>query len=152
MADFLYFRLGDESDGDVKYGYNPDESAVYSYATVKMTSSSGDSSYLDLYEGGATESSSVAMMSGSTEPAYAKLPDNYGQYDAFLFELWNSSPALVAWQSYTLAEALKGGHIVDATGQGTALQVAKVVPEPTGGLLMLLGMAVLALRRKARTI
>lgn len=146
MADYLYFLVGDDSGNSPTYNDDP---VVYSYATVKMTGAGDSSGYLELYAGGATESSGIAMMSGSTAPAYAKLPDNYkNAYSTFLVELWNGDANRVAWQSYNLAGV--GGNIVGSNAQGSQLNVTTVIPEPTGGMLMLLGMAVLAMRRKAR--
>ena len=73
MAEYLYFLVGDDSGNSPTYN---DDSVVYTYATVKMTGTD-DSDYLQLYAGGATDSSGVAMLAGSTDPAYAKLPDGY---------------------------------------------------------------------------
>ena len=149
MADYLYFFVGDDSGNAPKYNNEP---VGYTYATVKMVDNieGSESSYLSLYEGGATTSSGVAMMAGSTDPAYAKLPDN-PSYNTFLVELWNND-GRVAWQSYSLDDVRLGGHIVSSSAQGTPLNVTTVVPEPTGGVLMLLGRAVLTIRRKTRMI
>jgi len=149
MAEYLYFLVGDESGAAPTYN---DAQVAYSYATVKMTGADSESSYLSLYEGGATEPSGVAMMAGSTDPAYAMLPNDYANYSTFLFELWDATNGRVAWQRYSLASASSDGHIVGGTGQGTALNVTTVVPEPAGGVLVLLGMAVLAMRRKTMII
>lgn len=148
MADYLYFLVGDDSGNSPTYNDDP---VVYSYATVKMTGAGDSSGYLELYAGGATESSGIAMMSGSTAPAYAKLPDNYkNAYSTFLVELWNGDANRVAWQSYGYDDVL--GNIVGSNAQGKVLYVSEVVPEPTSGMLMLLGMAVLAMRRKTKMI
>lgn len=155
MAEHLYFLVGDNEGHAPTYN---NESVIYDYATVKMTSSDGssESSYLRLYEGGATEPSGITMEAGTTAPAYAELPFNYSTfYNTFLFELWTSgddSANRVAWQRFSLEEVQSGGHIVDGTGQGTALNVTTVVPEPTGGMLMLFGMVVLAMRRKTMMV
>lgn len=149
MAEHLYFLVGDESGDPPTYNDAPVD---YSYATVKMTGADSESSYLSLYAGGATEPSGVAMMAGSTDPAYAMLPNDYANYSTFLFELWDATNDRVAWQRYSIESARSGGHIVDGTGQGTALNVTTVVPEPTGGMLMLFGMVVLAMRRKTMIV
>ena len=111
-----------------------------------------NSGYLSVYESGQTTSSGITVMSGSQEPFYVELPENYETtYNTFLFELWSSGETETireAWQRYSLADAVdnivKGGS---ASG-GSPLAVTSVIPEPTGGVLMLLGMAVLAVRRK----
>lgn len=152
-AEYLYCAIGNGSTAPTYY-YNG-QRAVYDYATVVMVSPDGASrsNYLEFYEGGATTPSSIAMTSDTTEPAYAKLPENYKTtYNTFLFELWTSGAELVAWQRFSLNEVQSGGHIVDGTGQGTALNVTTVVPEPTGGMLMLFGMVVLAMRRKTMMV
>lgn len=155
-AEYLYCAIGNGSTAPTYY-YNG-QPANYDYATVVMVSPDGASSsdYLEFYEGGATTPSGTAMMSETTEPAYAKLPENYKTtYNTFLFELWTSGAEvgeLVAWQRFSLEEVQSGGHIVDGTGQGTALNVTTVVPEPTGGMLMLFGMVVLAMRRKTMMV
>lgn len=149
IAEYLYCLVGDESGAAPTYNDAPVD---YSYATVKMTGADSESSYLSLYQGGATEPSGVAMMKGSTDPAYAMLPNDYANYSTFLFELWDATNGRVAWQRFSLNEVQSGGHIVDGTGQGTALNVTTVVPEPTGGMLMLFGMAVLAMRRKTMMV
>lgn len=155
-AEYLYCAIGNGSTAPTYY-YNG-QSAIYDYATVVMVSPDGasKSDYLEFYEGGATTSSGIAMTSDTTEPAYAKLPENYETtYNTFLFELWTSGAEvgeLVAWQRFSLNEVQSGGHIVGGTGQGTALNVTTVVPEPTGGMLMLFGMVVLAMRRKTMMV
>ena len=155
-AEYLYCAIGNGSTAPTYY-YNG-QFADYDYATVVMVSpdAASRSDYLEFYEVGATTSSGIAMTSDTTEPAYAKLPENYETtYNTFLFELWTSGAdvgELVAWQSFSLSEVQRGGHIVGGTGQGTALNVTTVVPEPTGGMLMLFGMVVLAMRRKTMMV
>lgn len=153
-ADYLYCLVGDSGGNAPKYSYDPTQSVSYDFATVVMIKDDGSSKsgYLPLYAGGATESSGGSMWAGSTEPLYAKLPENYEKtYNTFLFELWTpgqGTSELVAWQRFSLDEVKKGGHVVDGSAQGTTLYVTSVIPEPTGGVLMLLGMAVLAIRHK----
>ena len=151
-ADYLYCAIGDGAN-EPAYSYNPSEFVGYDYATIVMVSANGKSSgYLSVYESGKTTSSGITVMSGSHEPFYVELPENYETtYNTFLFELWSSGETETireAWQRYSLADAVdnivKGGS---ASG-GSPLTVTSVIPEPTGGVLMLLGMAVLAVRRK----
>ena len=152
-ADYLYCAIGDGVN-EPTFSYNSSEHVSYDYATIVMLSADGlnNSGYLSVYESGKTSSSGITVMSGSREPFYVELPANYDTtYNTFLFELWTSGETETirkAWQRYSLADAVdnivKGGS---ASG-GSPLAVASVIPEPTGGVLMLLGMAVLAIRRK----
>ena len=152
-ADFLYCFIGN-GDGTASSVWVPSGEVAYDYATIVMVSADGSSrsDYLKVYGSGETSSSSITVASDSYEAFYAELPDNYEEaYNTFLFELWTSSQTGAikeAWQRYSLADAVdnivKGGS---ASG-GSPLAVTSVIPEPTGGVLMLLGMAVLAIRRK----
>lgn len=122
----------------------------YGYVMVAL-SEDGESTtggYLNLYGGGGT-AQGTALASGSTEPVYAALGNS--PTDAILFEMWLESPQgsweRVAYHSANLSELR--AHIGSSTNpSATPYVVRSVVPEPTGGLLALVGMAVLALRRK----
>ena len=68
---------------------------------------------------------------------------------SFLFELYSDTREVVAWQTVTLSYLMEQNNI------GTKLDPAlvpyvltSVIPEPTGGMLVLLGTAMLALRRR----
>lgn len=148
-ADLLYFQLGGSSH-EVTYSYNG-ETVNYDFATVAMVYANGEkaNNYMLLYSGGQTTSDNIFIASESTSPIYAGLPADYndGTYKGVLFELWASGDALVGYQNFSLDEM--GGHIVGGTNQsGSPLAVTSVVPEPTSGMLVVLGMAGLALRRK----
>ena len=148
-ADLLYWTVTD-AVGDANSGKEGDPIS-FSYATVKaggadsdplhIYDQSGDTGYWQLY---------AADASGrSTGAAYA------GQFDSdttasMLVELWDDSDNRVGWQTYSLSSILDNiwrGSVPSATG-ATPMVVQGVVPEPTSGLLLLLGMAGLALRRR----
>ncbi len=144
---YLYWMVSDAS-------YN--NSAIeFAYATIKAE---GGDSYLNLYAPGATASSISALastaypgMSASTDGgAFAQITEYNNSATTFLVELWNSDGAVVGWQSYSY-DAWKN-YVASPTGAGSVspLTVSQVVPEPTSGLLMLFGLAGLALRRKRR--
>ena len=126
----------------------------YSYAMVAFTDNGKDpTDYLDLYAGGDTELVKVdAVSSGSTAPLYVDLSSS--TTGNILFEMWLESPEgsfeRVAYASASLNEL--DPYIVNgmAPGGASPFVVSQVhaVPEPTSGLLVLLGAAVLALRRK----
>ena len=68
---------------------------------------------------------------------------------SFIVELWDDNDDRVGWMRYS-ASSLKDYFYQNAGAHGTGspFMVSQVVPEPTSGLLMLLGMAGLALRRR----
>ena len=136
-------------------GANYNNSVIdFAYATIKAEDGG---SYLNLYEpGGATSdinalASTGGGMSSSTDGgAFAKITEYNNSATTFLVELWNADDTVVGWQSYSY-DAWKN-FVYTSTGAGSAspLTVTAVVPEPTSGLLMLFGLAGLALRRKRR--
>ena len=153
LADYLYCIVGN-GEGKATYSYNG-ESFDYSFVTIVMLPSTGEdrSDYLDFYAGGAATSIGSAMSSNSKEPLYAELPNDYEdqQYNTFLFELWTQNGSeftKTAWQRYSLAQVADNIVRSGSPSGGSPLAVTSVIPEPTGGVLMLLGMAVLAVRRK----
>jgi len=145
----LYFLIDDPTFAD---GTKP----TYDYVMVALSDGgtppnpSGD--YLTLYGGGGTAQGSV-LDAGSTAPVYVGL-GKYSPTDSILFELWFDSPEgsweRVAYSSASLANL--SSYLVNSMGQGGAVpyvvSTVHAVPEPTSGLLVLLGAAVLALRRK----
>lgn len=158
---FLYWMVdvGDSTD----YAFN--------YATIKAQDESGNSAYLLLYgqdsanEIGQRLYASNYGENGSYDPgtttgggAFAGLGDYYGAGSKFLFELWTDggaegSPNRVGWTGWI--DYSKLADSIFAAGKMTGSSPFTVgptllVPEPTGGLLTLLGLAVLALRRKQK--
>lgn len=147
----LYFQISDSPQFD-----NSDDTCSYDFAMVSFTEDgttpSGD--YRNLYVGGATEPSGTAIASGS-EAAYASLGSNPSAESQILFELWSASgDSFERVGYYTAMYSDLIGNIMESGGvsQATPLMITQVhaqaVPEPTSGLLVLLGAAVLALRRK----
>ena len=127
----------------------------YSFAMVALSENGKDPTddgYLTLYGGGGT-AQGQAVSSDSTEPLYVGL-DDYSPTDNILFEMWLESPEgsfeRVAYFSKSLSEL--SSYLVSSTAQGGVLpfvvSTVHPVPEPTSGLLVLLGAAMLTLRRK----
>lgn len=145
FADYLYCFVDEPEYNGTKVQYD--------YATVAVAGVGGanPSDSLEFYAGGATTSSGDAMSRTSTEALYAELPLDYSSYSTFLFELWSmESDKRVAWNVFSISAADAHGNIVKgySTSGGTPLTVTEVIPEPTGGVLVLLGLAALAVRRK----
>ena len=152
-ADLIYWQI-QTATGNQHAGANANQPISFAYATI----SAGDSqSYTKLYmyddDGAQTDSSlhvSLETDSTSTEAIYSGTFDD--SVTSFLVELWDNGNNRVGWQSYSasaLANNIWKSDTPAASG-GTPLTVTGVVPEPTSGLLLLLGMAGLALRRKRR--
>jgi len=142
----LYFRLDNPLSVE---GGGTLSASDYSFAMVSLSDNPTD--YLTLYGGGGT-AQGQAVTSGSTEPLYVGLGDS--PTGNILFEMWLESPEgsfeRVAYSSASLANL--SSYLVNSMGQGGAVpyvvSTVHAVPEPTSGLLVLLGAAVLALRRK----
>ena len=147
----LYFLISDPvtfNDG------TPLSADDYSFAMVALSNDgknpSGDYDYLTL-SGGGGSAQGQAMLAGD-EPVYAFLGSSLT--DSILFELWLESPEgsfeRVAYHSANVSELRSQMHIVSYSdiSRATPYAVSSVVPEPSSGLLMLLGLAGLALRRK----
>lgn len=147
----LYFQISDSPQFD-----NSDDMCSYDFAMVSFTTDGTNPSggYLDLYADGETVSQGQALASGS-EAAYASLGSNPSAESQILFELWSASgDSFERVGYYTAMYSDLIGNIMESGGvsQATPLMITQVhaqaVPEPTSGLLVLLGAAVLALRRK----
>ena len=149
-ADFQYlYWMVDISD---QAASNPEY--AFSYATV-----SADGNVLTLYnndqtsagtmfgvDGDNTPGYTAGLVSAGGDPIYAGDVSSY-LGSTFLFELFNDDGLKVAWKSVS-ASALSdfiGGTMSTIS---SPYVVSNVIPEPTSGLLLLLGMAGLALKRK----
>lgn len=84
---------------------------------------------------------------------WAELPSAYGSESGFLIELYNSDGSPVGYTDSVFAWALDGAKAIGKSGEplpSTPFSgwTVHAVPEPTSGLLTLLGIAALALRRR----
>ena len=158
---FLYWEVDvtPEESGEANY--------AFSYATIKATGTdTTTSSALSLYGPGSSTPSGTKLAS-SAYPAktstttdggvFAGL-DNYasGAISSFLVELWleggtEDTATRVAWGNIAY-DTVKSHIYTDLSMSGNpspyTVTASQVVPEPTSGLLALVGMAALALRRK----
>ena len=150
---FLYWMVdvGDSTD----YAFN--------YATIKAKDASGnESDYLWLYGQESADTSGQRLYAsngaGTTTGggAFAGL-ENYGSGSQFLFELWKDgatdSPNCVGWTGWLTYDRIANNIFSAGDMSGSSpftVGSTMLVPEPTGGLLTLLGLAVLALRRKQK--
>lgn len=148
----LYFQIDSSNLTFVENG----SACSYDFAMVSFTTDGTNPSgeYRNLYVGGATEPSGTAIASGS-EAAYASLGSNPSAESQILFELWSASgDSFERVGYYTALYSDLTGNIMESGGVSPAMPLmiaqvhAEAVPEPTSGLLTVLGVAFLALRRK----
>ena len=152
-ADLLYWTVS-----DAKFDANSGKegtSALFAYATIsaddggtylRAYDQNGQTDYWKLY---ATGYASSKELNDSTGAAY------YGAFDSdavtrLKVELWDASGVKVGWQTYgvsSLIDSIWKGDTPSASG-ATAFQATSFVPEPTSGILLALGGALLALRRR----
>ncbi len=145
-ADIMYFQIQDAAFSE-QSGKSGD--ATFSYATVRTDGSENE--YLHVYdESGATEYWKIYAQ----EDQLSTTPTNVGEFDSdsvsyFMVELWDDSENRVGWQRYGVSSLLSFIWRDGMPGGGaTALTVQQIIPEPTSGLLLLVGGALLALRRR----
>ena len=148
-ADLLYWQVSDAVGNELsgKQG-SPIE---FAYATV---STDGGNTHLNVYnyeQGNTGSSRAYAMADDSTSTDAAYVGTFQSEFvTAFLVELWDSGNNRVGWQSYSASAVANSIWKSDspAASGGTPLTVTGVIPEPTSGLMLLLGAACLALRRR----
>ena len=132
-------------------GANYNGSAInFSYVTI---SADDGENYLSLYSPGTATSETSYLLSNGANSSYGAPAGIYAGFDgsvsSFLVELWSDSDVRVGWQSY--GSGALADYIFNSTTGGTSttpFAVSSVVPEPTSGLMMLLGIAALALKRR----
>ena len=126
------------------------EPTTFDYAKVSVD---GGSTYLNWYQYDSLSGYSVsqgdkmyASAGGGTEAAYWGVFD-YSPGTTFLFELYNDDNSVAGFMNvdWVNTSAIASGF---STAGVSPFALTSVVPEPTSGLLMLIGMAGLALKRK----
>lgn len=121
--------------------------ANFDYTKSSITADAGTLSYNKTTAGAAPELSTVGLSGSTKYSAYAVIFDTETITDASHYYVTAASAA-----STTYADGASTTKIytLNASSSATAANWKSVgpVPEPTSGLLMLLGMAGLALRRK----
>lgn len=155
-ADYIYAMIQ-----NAHYGYNG--SPVYfDYTKVSAGGEylyfyTVDSSTSDwtMYASDLSDSTSSDGAVGDNPKGFFVGYDGSKSYTTFLFELWTGTgeyAQLLGQREVSLAALQAAGAITSGTNQSgvTAYRISEVVPEPTGGMLILLGMAVMALKRKLK--
>ena len=162
MADYMYWMVSDANfaglSGDkakftyatVRAGTGADVaenisegSGYYTMYTVDGNGQSAATGQYQFYSDGANSTDGGAAFFGSFDSTV----------NSFLFELWNADGSLVGYASRSRAEILSSISSDSILGGShpasySPFVLTGVVPEPTSGLLLLLGFAGLALRRR----
>ena len=115
----------------------------------------GGTTYLNLYDNsydGVSFGKAVAATDVKDFDIFAGIGD-YGYANSFIVELWNETTNTKEFTSEQMSYSALSAYIGSMKGMDTPSSVYSVksftaVPEPTSGLLLLLGVAGLALRRK----
>ena len=152
---YLYWQV--DVSGDTSYSFN--------YATIReansqtylsLYSSASDASMgTQLYTDGYGDGGSYALGT-KAGPTYAGL-SSYGTGSSFIVELWaegetENASSLVGWSYLSYSDYLDSifEPLNPKSLSPYTVVASQVVPEPTSGLLALLGFAALALRRKQK--
>ena len=124
----------------------------WTYAQVKIYSgdNAAGGTFLTAFDTSGT-SFAPSFTDGSFYEQYAKLAGTYGDSYSFVLELWNTEGG-VARSSAITWNAATAAIVSDMSSSPTAASFTgfTAIPEPTSGLLLLLGMSALALRRKQK--
>ena len=148
---YLYWMV------DQNVAYSTGGNVEFAYARVNFGGTLNEASgavdggtWLTMYSGGtstgATAMNSTVATGGATQWGVVQ---GYTSTDSFIFELYNESYGVVGWNSVTASDLAKFLGTASTPASGSYM-LTQVVPEPTSGLLMLFGLAGLALRRKRR--
>ena len=151
-ADLLYWMVESPTESWTA----PDTPVYFTYATVSTV----EGGRLHAYDsGGDTGAGALLALDRDGENNLGTMTGAayFGSFEYapslnFLVELWNAEGERVGWQSYrasSIADSIwkDDGNSVPSSG-AAVLKVTDVVPEPTSGMLVLLGLAGLALRRR----
>ena len=142
-ADYIYAFIGDE-EGNGVLDYTGHNNVTFDYATFSLARGSTD--YLTVNGVGNAVFSDDTGRRTATSFAVG---DDSTTFNTFVVELWvNGVLDPVAWQSYTSSQIASYIITKNGSGSGDTLYITQVIPEPTSALLLLFGLAGLAIRRR----
>jgi len=131
------------------------ESLYFNYAMVAIGDGRATKLYLKASNGSGCDDAidSPTQPGTYTDSVYSLIPTGCGEDDTFYVQLYDNDDNLLGFSdgfSYDDLLALDAVYVpgIQGSGAGTWTVSTFNVPEPTSGLLMLLGIAGLALKRK----
>lgn len=145
---YLYWMLTDTPTSSPTT-FKPAGQASEYYASVKISSGTGAGTYLTY-----GNSSADATLLAANERYQMNLGSSFGSDSSFIIELWAEGATQESYRSGTLSysDLYAGGFISDGTEKFNTKVLAGsnfgAVPEPTSGMMMLLGAMLLGLKRK----
>ena len=114
--------------------------------TYTKVSTDGGSSYLTLYSAKGGSAGTDILTYGNTGRAGFS---SEVLFPSFLFEVYDAYDQKIGWTTLAYADAANYIYSDPREPNGVSVyKVAQLIPEPTSGLLFLLGAAGLALRRR----
>ena len=142
-AEVLYFMIDDAQYSASSGNTGP---ANFDYATVSYRGSN-----LNIYdEGMDTGWERLYSSEGSANSTAPAGVDVTGKSGNLMLQIWDDGDSLLGWKYLNLSALSEYFWSEGASSIGGAkpYRITEIVPEPTGGLLLLLGAAALALRRR----
>ena len=149
---YLYWLVNTDDGTAAKFEY--DTVQVRAYETAAGVDSGN---YLMLYYGNGNEAGTSvgAGVARMGLPFYASLASAMGPSFSYVVELFNDGAKVGQSESLFFTDAMAENYVAFATSTGNLPAMAtwmaggfSAVPEPNSALLLLLGCAALALRRK----
>ena len=146
---YLYYML----DSSLTYSALAGESLagksvpVVAGETYAKVSTDGGDNYLTLYGTGGTGGADEVLLGSKGYAGFSNTPS----FTTFLFEVYDDYGEKLGWTTLSYNKAVESGFIYtdpENKGNTSIFHVSQLVPEPTSGLLFLLGAAGLALRRR----
>ena len=138
-----------------------DESIAFAYAMMAVEKADGSKSYLTVSDPILGDTAETVIFDADTIPDTVQLGECYSKLlddpegSGYYLELYNMEGEIVGTtQTATYAQLYNGGYIYSDMSTGGIQSpyryaaVPRPIPEPTGGILLMLGLGVLALRRK----
>lgn len=159
MAAVLAFAIGAQAAASYLYWMlEPvEESMAFAYVKVLGVSDSGETSYLQQFDGSGNPGEMLMLNADFPEtgtalasPYYSLIPDGIG-WKNFYVELYNWEGGVVGVSQQAVYADLVSQFVysdMSVSATRTPYQFAASIPEPSGGVLLLLGFGAMALRRR----